>query len=313
MTARHDNTDEGRSATPEAPPDVPPPGETTPLFLSARRARALSLGLLPALALSAALHAAALAWLGDRAARQGAEAAREEAAVAIILEAPPMPPAEPIAGEAAEVVRAEALSPVEPAESAPDAAAETAPLPAPSVLEPVEAVEAVEQAPALPPPEAEGHPVIALPVENVPVPTPRPQPPRAQADPPPPPSRKKAETPKKPAGRQPATAGSAPAAGRTGGATAGEKAAYRRRLNAHLDRYHRYPDTAGRLSGVAEVVITIDRRGRIVDARISRSAGHAIFDREALATARRASPYPRPPEGIGGKTLTFSVPLRFKP
>ena len=57
--------------------------------------------------------------------------------------------------------------------------------------------------------------------------------------------------------------------------------------------------------------MTIDRSGRLSAARLAGASGYPALDREALATAKRASPYPRPPDGVGGRTLTLNFTLRF--
>ncbi|WEX11284.1 TonB family protein [Chelativorans sp. AA-79] len=163
---------------------------------------------------------------------------------------------------------------------------------------------------------------VTLPVENIPVPASRPElserkaerterkrasaPARtregrsAEA-----PAKRKQAAAAKPAEstRQPATA----SAGRKGGATAGEIEAYARRLNRHVRRHQNYPPEARGISGTVRLAITLDSRGRFRGAKVSGSSGHAVFDREALATAHRAQPYPRPPEGYTGGTNMVSL------
>ncbi|MCT7374936.1 energy transducer TonB family protein [Chelativorans salis] len=350
----------------EAAPALP--AAAPPLYLSAKRARALSLGLIVALSLSAAVHAAVLAYLGEGMAREGLEAADDAISVEIILEAPPAPPARPVEGEAVETPEPEAAQkpaanptsqPVEAVEAdiahSPLPAEETAPTTAETAstgegepadtIEPQQATEDIRpteaqenQAPevALPEPAetpsqlvAEPAPetatALALSRENIPVPTPRPEP-QVKAEAPTKPARKapgkpprsQAAAPAKPTAKkapvQASTQAPAANAGRKGGATAGEKAAYARRLLSHVERHKRYPSGAARqgAAGAAALSITIDRRGRFSGAQLARSSGHAILDQEALAVARRAAPYPRPPEGVGDRTITFSVTLRFK-
>lgn len=179
---------------------------------------------------------------------------------------------------------------------------------------------------------------VQLPEENIPFPMPRPEPPQqskpaktkrtaaatprqepvgrpARSTPAKPPQGRKAQektaASKKPSGQQSAAA----SASRQGGAKAGEKAAYARKLVAHVERHKRYPREAARqnIAGAASLAITIDRQGRLADASLSKRSGHAILDEEALAVARRAAPYPRPPKGVGGATVVFSVTLRFSP
>lgn len=331
-----------------------------------------------AIAVSTAVHAAALVLLADKMMRNGEEAADAPASVEIVLEGADATARPPIAGAEPQSPHnaAETVPPVEtadsetaptepatvtPSETAPETAAMEPPeaeaakpsealqpretiamvdmagvppstepsvtavasLPATDAASPVPAQEleavSVEKTEALD--EARQ---VALPTEAVPIPTPRPQPPapakpaRAQnrtAKSGPGHPAKAAPTAKQTTSAQPKTAArSQPAqAGRTGGATAGEKAAYARRLMRHVERYKRYPKAAERqgITGAAGLSITIDRAGALAGARLARGSGHAILDDEALAVARRAAPYPRPPEGVGGGTVSFAVTLRF--
>jgi len=175
---------------------------------------------------------------------------------------------------------------------------------------------------------------VALPQENVPLPTPRPEPPETKR----PsslqkPARRQAglETPRRqseaPGRAKPSRQAGAVARSegkkaersqqsssqRKGGSAAGDTRAYARRLIGHVERHKRYPREAARqgIAGTARLAVTIDRQGRLAGARLARSSGHALLDEEALATARRAAPYPRPPDGLGGGSITFTVDLRF--
>ncbi|WP_245257031.1 energy transducer TonB [Nitrobacter sp. Nb-311A] len=69
------------------------------------------------------------------------------------------------------------------------------------------------------------------------------------------------------------------------------------------------PSGAG--AGVATVAFTIDRSGRVLSARLVRSAGDGMLDAEAVSLPRRASPVPAPPPNIGGGSITLAVPIRF--
>jgi protein TonB len=209
--------------------------------------------------------------------------------------------------------------------------------PAPTAAEIARAI----PAPALKLPDAapqvpdDGEPSVALP-DQAPFPTSapdRPNPPRRAEKPnkqklkeTPTPNRKvqehQASQPAEDASkatRRPSSAGVGKAAGQgsvasRGGAGAGEKAAYAARLRSHVQRFERYPAEAERngVTGSARVLITIDRGGRLLSSRLAGSSGSAILDDAARATARRAAPYPPPPDGIGGRTLTFAATVRFR-
>lgn len=124
-------------------------------------------------------------------------------------------------------------------------------------------------------------------------------------------SQKPVEKEQKPTRSSASTAGSASA---KGGASAGAAAKYGQRLLSHVERHKRYPQAAARqkITGATKLAITIDRSGQLAGAKVAVGSGHTILDEEAVAVARRAAPYPRPPDGVGGGTISFSVTLRFK-
>lgn len=84
-------------------------------------------------------------------------------------------------------------------------------------------------------------------------------------------------------------------------------------LLRHLEKHKRYPAEAqrSRTEGVAYVVFTMTRDGRILNARIERSAGHAALDREGLDLLSRAEPLPPLPHDQPGETLRLVVPVQF--
>ena len=88
-------------------------------------------------------------------------------------------------------------------------------------------------------------------------------------------------------------------------------AEYQRTVTARLSAVKRYPDAARERApqGVAVVSFSISEFGEVAGVSISRSAGDAMLDAEALATVRRASPFPAPPAGA---PRAFSAPLSFK-
>ena len=79
---------------------------------------------------------------------------------------------------------------------------------------------------------------------------------------------------------------------------------------AHLARYKQYPAAArsAGAQGVATVSFSIDGGGRVTSARLAGSSGNPAIDQEVVAMARRASPFPAPPDGKG---RNFTVPVRF--
>lgn len=95
-------------------------------------------------------------------------------------------------------------------------------------------------------------------------------------------------------------------------ASSGDKEAYGRKVNSHVQRYKRYPDAAARggMKGAVKVSISIGGSGNLASARVTSSSGYPVLDGEALATVRRAAPYPKPPAGFAG-TARFLLTLRY--
>lgn len=89
-----------------------------------------------------------------------------------------------------------------------------------------------------------------------------------------------------------------------------EQVQWQAQLLAHLERFKRYPQNARDRGdrGVAYLRFEIDSNGKVLDARIVRSAGFTDLDQATLDMLRRASPVPRPPQG---SKLRFTVPVVF--
>lgn len=77
-------------------------------------------------------------------------------------------------------------------------------------------------------------------------------------------------------------------------------------IRARLERAKRYPQLAMRqgLEGRVELRFAIDSAGAPRNVAIATSSGVSILDQEALATVRRAAPFPAYPEAV-------TVPLVF--
>jgi protein TonB len=89
-------------------------------------------------------------------------------------------------------------------------------------------------------------------------------------------------------------------------------ATWERALKIRLDSKKSYPPGARGAKGSAEVMFRIDRNGHVVDSRIVRSSGSAILDQDALATLKRADPFPVPPDGVTDDDLAITAPIRYK-
>lgn len=91
-----------------------------------------------------------------------------------------------------------------------------------------------------------------------------------------------------------------------------ERAAWQRRLVAHLDRQKRYPAAAGRREAQVEIRFALDATGRVKSVDIARSSGMPAFDMAALDMMKRADPVPAPPDYMDEKSLEFTMPVIFK-
>ena len=88
---------------------------------------------------------------------------------------------------------------------------------------------------------------------------------------------------------------------------------WKSQLVARLERYKRYPSEAQSRGeyGVAQLAFSVDRSGGVHNARIVRSSGSSILDRETLTLAERAQPLPPPPPEITGAQIPIVVPIRY--
>ncbi len=326
------------SSSPEKAPEVETPASAAPEKAARPRWRT------PAIIASFVLHIAAAWAIGEHLA-QGPLEADDPDAIAVELVVEPVVQQVPAASAAPGAVLADAGLDARAESPPPTEIALPVPLPAfdpslaltaPPVPRPVADIVA-------PAPAAETLAVLAVPpkIDEAGVPPPQPEA-RAKAS-----VRPKAEAPAKPktepakapqrretsaakAKAEPdkadksgpaATRAKTTAAGAGGqsagnaqkpaGASASAKAAYGAKLLSHVQRFKRYPAAAAGATGVTRLTVTIGRDGSLRSARIVSGSGNAALDAEARATAGRAAPYPRPPDGVGGATLTFSVALKF--
>jgi protein TonB len=81
---------------------------------------------------------------------------------------------------------------------------------------------------------------------------------------------------------------------------------YKGTVWAHLARYKQ---PVGGSTGSAAVSFTISGSGSVSGVRLARSSGVAAIDQEVQAMVRRASPFPRPPNG---RSEAFTAPVSFR-
>ncbi|NAW87329.1 energy transducer TonB [Photobacterium halotolerans] len=106
----------------------------------------------------------------------------------------------------------------------------------------------------------------------------------------------------------------APRHGQLSKQSAQQKLTWQRLLHAHLEQHKKYPRQAKRFGrqGVPVIAFTMDRNGQVLAVKLVKSSGTGSLDEEAQALVKRAEPLPRPPSGIAGERLTFTVPISFR-
>lgn len=77
-----------------------------------------------------------------------------------------------------------------------------------------------------------------------------------------------------------------------------------------LRRALRFPKGAGSARGEVQVTFVVSSSGAASQISVTQSSGHAVLDKEAMATVRRAK-FPPIPEGAGRNSWTFTMPLAF--
>ncbi len=82
-----------------------------------------------------------------------------------------------------------------------------------------------------------------------------------------------------------------------------------------LRRALRYPKKARsrKIRGTTVVRFSVTGSGGIANLRVARSSGSKVLDDAALATVRRAAPFPGIPSEARRKSWVFTVPLEFTP
>ena len=98
------------------------------------------------------------------------------------------------------------------------------------------------------------------------------------------------------------------AGGGRGQASAGQVRSYGQRVQ------DRVRARLGRTASTGRVVLRlrVNRRGGLQFARVVKSSGNRELDRMALAAARRAAPFPKPPTGISTGQLLFQFGVRSR-
>jgi protein TonB len=89
---------------------------------------------------------------------------------------------------------------------------------------------------------------------------------------------------------------------------------WHRAIMAHLGRHKRYPADARahHVEGETQVAFVLDRGGRVLRSRVTRSSGSALLDQEVLALLTRATPLPSLPPQMRDDQVELNIPIRFR-
>lgn len=84
-------------------------------------------------------------------------------------------------------------------------------------------------------------------------------------------------------------------------------------MRAHIEGFKVYPPQARRRhqTGMVSFSFTIDRQGRILSARITKSSGIPALDQAALDMLSAAQPLPKPPSDLAGDSLRMNSVVEF--
>ena len=111
------------------------------------------------------------------------------------------------------------------------------------------------------------------------------------------------------------SAGNSKAGNRKGVAGNAAVSNYPGKVQRKLRRSVRYPSKARskKLRGTAYVRFVVDSGGQVTASGIAHSSGSKVLDAAALATVRRAAPFPKIPQAANRRSWSFTVPVEFTP
>ena len=111
---------------------------------------------------------------------------------------------------------------------------------------------------------------------------------------------------------QPSTAPAAPSAAEVARVSAA-KVTWRGILEAHLQKFQKYPRAAQRrnVEGTAWIRFRMDRQGKVLSSTIERTSEHEVLDEAALDMIERAQPLPPLPDDVPGESIELIIPAVF--
>ena len=91
------------------------------------------------------------------------------------------------------------------------------------------------------------------------------------------------------------------------------KITWRGLLQAHLQRFQKYPRSAQRrnIEGTVWLRFRMGRDGKVLGYSIERTSEHDVLDEAALAMLERAQPLPPLPDDVPGQSIELIIPANF--
>lgn len=88
---------------------------------------------------------------------------------------------------------------------------------------------------------------------------------------------------------------------------------FTRRVRERIALVKKYPNIARRrgFEGQPVVAFTIGRDGALTKHSIATSSGHSVLDRSALASVKKAAPYPRIPDKLELEFINLKLPISY--
>lgn len=97
------------------------------------------------------------------------------------------------------------------------------------------------------------------------------------------------------------------------GGNPGAKQSYYALIAARLAQHKRYPIRARRKGeeGIAKLFFILDRKGSVIEYRLTESSGSKLLDRAVIDMLKSATPLPEFPADMAMETLTINIPVAF--
>jgi periplasmic protein TonB len=85
-------------------------------------------------------------------------------------------------------------------------------------------------------------------------------------------------------------------------------------LGRAVAKHKQYPKIAQMRGWQGDCILDlkIDSTGNVLSVSVKESSGFEVLDKQAMEMARKAAPFPAPPEALRGRSFNITVPVSFK-